>query len=140
MIRYLIDSSALWRILRDEQLRAAWADVVSVGAIGSCEPQRIEFRRSARTLDEYEQMSAMFDALYPGVGVPKGAWRWIEAAQYRLLRHGAHRALSTVDLLICATAAQHDLAVLHDDKDFGAAAQHLPDLRDRNIYHTPTSD
>ena len=106
MIRYLLDSSALWRILRDPALRAAWAEVVSAGAIGSCHPQRVEFRRSARTIDEYEQMSGMFEALYPDAAVPKGTWRWIESAQHRLLRQGAHRALSAVDLMICATAAR----------------------------------
>ncbi|HUZ56046.1 MAG TPA: PIN domain-containing protein [Streptosporangiaceae bacterium] len=137
MIRYLLDSSALWRILRDAALRAAWASVVSAGAIGSCHPQRVEFRRSARTIDEYEQMSAMFDALYPDAAVPNGAWRWIESAQYRLLRQGPHRALSAIDLLICATAAQHDLVVLHDDNDFVTAARYLPDLRERSIHHTP---
>jgi predicted nucleic acid-binding protein len=137
VIRYLPDSSALWRILRDPVLRAAWAEVVSAGAIGSCHPQRIEFRRSARTIDEYEQMSAMFDALYPDAALPKGAWRWIESAQYRLLRQGAHRALSVVDLLICATAAQHDLVVLHDDKDFATAARFIPDVRERSIRDAP---
>jgi predicted nucleic acid-binding protein len=140
VIRYLLDSSALWRILRDSALRAAWGDVVSVGAVGSCHPQRVEFRRSARTIDEYEQMSGMFDALYPDAAIPKGAWRWIESAQYRLLRHGAHRALSAVDLLICATAAQHDLIVLHDDNDFATAARYLPDMRERTIHHTPQID
>ena len=69
--------------------------------------------------------------------VPQGAWRWIEAAQYRLLRHGAHRALSAVDLLTCATAAHHDLVILHDDRDFAAAAQYLPDLRERSVHDTP---
>jgi hypothetical protein len=59
MIRYLLHSSALWRILRGTALRSAWAEVVSVGAVGSCLPQRVEFRRSARTIDEYEQMSEM---------------------------------------------------------------------------------
>ncbi len=137
MIRYLLDSSALWRILRDPKLRAAWAEVVSAGAIGSCHPQRVEFRRSARTIDEYEQMSGMFDALYPDAAVPKGVWRWIESAQYRLLRQGAHRALSAVDLMICATAAQHHLVVLHDDKDFATAARCLPDVRERTIYDVP---
>ncbi len=137
MIRYLLDSSALWRILRDSVLREAWADVVSIGAIGSCHAQRVEFRRSARTIDEYEQMSGMFDALYPEAPIPKGAWRWIESAQYRLLRQGAHRALSTVDLLICVTAAQHDLVVLHDDKDFATAARCLPDVRERTICDVP---
>ena len=140
MIRYLLDSSALWRILRDAALRAAWAEVISAGAVGSCHPQRVEFRRSARTIDEYEQMSAMFAELYPDATVPKGAWQWIESAQYRLLRHGAHRALSAVDLLICATAAQRDLVVLHDDNDFATAARYLPDLRERVIRDVPSGD
>ena len=140
VIRYLLDSSALWRILRDTALRAAWAEVISAGAVGSCQPQRVEFRRSARTIDEYEQMVGMFAALYPDAAVPRAAWRWIESAQYRLLRHGAHRALSAVDLLICATAAHHDLVVLHDDSDFVTAARHLSDLRERAIHHTPQAD
>jgi hypothetical protein len=103
-------------------LRAAWAEVVSAGAIGSCHPQRIEFRRSARTIDEYKQMSAMFEALYPDATLPKGAWRWMESAQYRLLRQGADRALSAVDLLICATAT---------------AARFIPDVRERSIHDAP---
>lgn len=137
MIRYLLDSSGLWRILRDETLRAAWSSVVSEGAVASCHPQRIEFRRSARTIDEYEQMSEMFSTLYPDAVVPKNAWRWVEAAQFRLLRQGAHRAMSAVDLLICATAAHSGLVVLHDDKDFKTAALYLPDVKERAVHHTP---
>ena len=140
MIRYLLDSSALWRILRDAELRAGWAEVISSGAVGSCQPQRVEFRRSARTIDEYEQMSEMFAALYADAAVPKTAWGWIESAQYRLLRHGAHRALSAVDLLICATAAQHDLVVLHDDNDFATAARYVPDLRERAVRDVPPTE
>jgi predicted nucleic acid-binding protein len=97
-------------------------------------------RRSARTLEEYEQMSGMFDALYPDAAVPKNGWRWIESAQYRLLRHGAHRALSAMDLLICATAAHHEIVVLHDDKDFATAARYLPDLRERVIHDVPQAE
>jgi predicted nucleic acid-binding protein len=116
---------------------AGWAEVISAGAVGSCHAQRAEFRRSARTVEEYEQMWGMFDALYPDAPLPKAVWRWIESAQYRLLRRGAHRALSTVDLLICATAAQHDLVVLHDDKDFATAARYLPDVGERALYDAP---
>jgi hypothetical protein len=93
-------------------------------------------RRSARNLDVYEQMTAMFVDLYPDVPVPKTAWTWVESAQYRLLRAGAHRALSCVDLLVCACAAIRGLVVLHDD-DFVAAAQHLPDLAERRVYVLP---
>lgn len=137
MIRYLVDSSAIWRILREPGVRAGWADVISDHAIGSCQPQRTEFRRSARNLDEYEQMSAMFADLYPDVPLPKAAWRWVESAQYRLLRAGAHRTLSCVDLLICACAAVHGLVVLHDDNDFTVAAQHLRDLAERTVHTVP---
>jgi predicted nucleic acid-binding protein len=140
VIRYLLDSSALWRILRSAALRASWAEVASLGVIGSCHPQRVEFRRSARDIDEYEQMSGMFDALYPDVPVPRNAWRWAESAQFRLLRQGAHRGLSAVELLICATAAHHGLVVLHADAAFVAAARHLPDLRERTILSTPQAD
>jgi predicted nucleic acid-binding protein len=139
VIRYLVDSSALWRILRDAELRASWAEAASLGAIGSCHPQRVEFRRSARDINDYEEMSEMFDVLYPDVTVPKGVWRWIEAAQYRLLRQGAHRGLSAVDLLICATAAHHRLVVLHDDSDFVTASRSLSDLRERVVHDTPQS-
>jgi predicted nucleic acid-binding protein len=137
LIRYLIDSSGLWRVMRDSSLRSAWSDVISAGAVGSCQPQRTELRRSARNLDEYEQMSGMFDALYPDVTLPKNVWRWVESAQYRLLRAGAHRAMSTVDLLICATAALRGLVVLHDDNDFATAARHITDLAERRVHDTP---
>ena len=137
VIRYLADSSTLWRLLREPAARKAWADVISDHAIGSCQPQRTEFRRSARSLNEYEQLTAMFPALYPDVAVPKAAWRWMESAQYRLLRAGAHRALSCVDLLVCACAAIGGLVVLHDDNDFTTAARHLPDLAERRIHEYP---
>ena len=136
-MHYLADSSALWCLVRDSDVRAGWAGVISDHAIGSCQPQRIEFRRSARNLDEYEQMTSMFVDLYPDIPVPKTAWQWVESAQYRLLRAGAHRALSCVDLLVCACAAIRGLVVLHDDKDFVAAAQHLPDLAERQVHSLP---
>lgn len=137
MIRYLIDSSALWRVMRDRTLRSAWSEVISAGVVGSCHPQRTEFRRSARDLDEYEQMTGMFEALYPDVPVPKTAWQWVESAQYRLLRAGAHRAMSCVDLLICATAAVRGLVVLHDDNEFGTGARHLSDLSEHTVHEAP---
>jgi predicted nucleic acid-binding protein len=137
VIRYLVDSSALWRVMRDDALRSAWSDVITAGAVGSCHPQRTELRRSARNLDEYEQMSSMFDDLYPDAPVPKSAWRWVESAQHRLVRNGAHRALSVADLLIAATAAHHGLVVLHDDNDFVAASRVLTDLAERNVHDTP---
>lgn len=82
-------------------------------------------------------MTSMFIDLYPDVSVPKTAWQWVESAQYRLLRAGAHRAPSCVDLVICACAAVRGLVVLHDDNDFVTAARHLPDLAERRVHSLP---
>ncbi len=139
MIRYLIDSSGLWRVLRDAAIRSSWSETIAAAAIGSCHPQRTEFRRSARHLDDYERMNEMFADRYPDVPVPKTSWRWIETAQYRLVRAGAHRALSPVDLLICATAAAQGIVVLHDDGDLATAARLLDDVRERRIQDVPAA-
>ncbi|GAA4908331.1 putative nucleic acid-binding protein [Stackebrandtia albiflava] len=137
MIRYLLDSSALWRILREPTVRKAWEPVVVSAAIGSCHPQRTEFRRSARNRDEFDQMTEMFVRLYPDVPVHESASRWIEATQYRLTAGGAHRGLSVVDLSIAATAAYHGITVLHDDRDFATIAEAVGDLRERRIDRFP---
>ena len=100
-MRYLAHSLALWRLLCDSDVRTGWTDVISDHAIGSCQPQRTEFRRSARNLDEYEQMTSMFVDLYPDVPLPKTAWQWVESAQYRLLRAGA---IEHCPVWICSSA------------------------------------
>ncbi|MEU2181652.1 PIN domain-containing protein [Streptomyces thermolilacinus] len=135
MRRYLVDSTALRRLPRDPALAEAWAHETDEGSLGSCHPQRTEFRRSARNLDQYDAMTDTFGHLYPDVPVPKGAWPWVEAAQYRLARRGRDQSLSMVDRLVCATAAHHGLVVLHDDKDFAAAAG--TDLAERSLYDVP---
>jgi predicted nucleic acid-binding protein len=137
VIHYLVDSAAVWRILREPAIRAGWADVVADHAVGSCQPQRAEFRRSARNAAEYEQMSTMFYELYPDVPLPKGTWQSVESSQHRLVLAGAHRALSCVDLLLCAVAAQRDLVLLHDDNDFATAAGHLDGVRARRVQELP---
>ncbi len=134
MIRYLVDSTAVWRLQRSRDLNESWGHEIDDGAIGSCHPQRTEFRRSARSLDEYDAMTDMFADLHPDVAVPKGVWSWIDAAQYRLAQRGRHQSLSVVDWLVCATAAHHGLVVLHDDKDFAAASGVLTDLREHNVH------
>jgi predicted nucleic acid-binding protein len=133
VIHFLVDSSAVWRLQRHPVLTEAWTTAILSGAIGSCEPQRAEFRRSARNVDELHQMNRAFDELYPDVPVPKSIWRWIESAQHRLAGVGGVRALSVVDLLVCGTAAANGFVVLHDDSDYELAARHLADVEARRV-------
>lgn len=130
---YLVDSSALWRIQRDEPVRERWQAAIEAGEALSCSPQRIEFCRSARNLTEFEQMTLDLATFYPDAPVPKGIWRWIGAAQHTLVRAGSLRAFSLVDLMVCGVAAHHGLQILHDDGDFVLAARHLSDVRQRRV-------
>jgi predicted nucleic acid-binding protein len=133
LIYFLVDSSAVWRLQRQPELTEAWNSFLLSGAVGSCEPQRSEFRRSARNADEFDQMNQTFHDVYPDVPVPKSVWRWMDSAQHRLAGAGAVRALSVVDLLVCGTAAASGLVVLHDDADYELAERHLPDVRARRV-------
>ncbi|MEU0544801.1 PIN domain-containing protein [Nocardia sp. NPDC005978] len=137
MIGYLLDSSALWRILRDPKIHELWRDAAVDGDLRSCYPMRSEFLRSARNLKEHSQLCAMFDASYRDVAVPKSAELWIAGLQWRAAEHGNHQCLSVVDLQICATAAYHNLIVLHDDADYVTAARLATDLRQRNVHDGP---
>lgn len=129
MSLFLIDSSAAWRLQRDESLFARWDPVIIEGDVRSCAPQRAEFLRSAQNVAVFEAGRRLLEQLYPDVPVPKTVWRWIDSAQFRLAASSVLRAFSLADLLICATAAHHGLTVLHDDGDFEIAAEHLTDVR-----------
>lgn len=134
---YLLDTSALVRLLRDPKLQEAWYDAIDAEAVASCYPQRAEFLYSARDAAEYDEISEMFADLYPDAAVPKNAGRWISAVQYQMARAGHHRSASAVDLIIAATAAHHGLTVLHDDADYRTVARHAPDLAEHNIHDIP---
>ena len=134
---YLLDTSALVRLLRDPKLQEAWYDAIDAEAVASCYPQRAEFLYSARDAAEYDEISEMFADLYPDAAVPKNAGRWISAVQYQMARVGHHRSASAVDLIIAATAAHHGLTVLHDDADYRTVARHARDLAEHNIHDIP---
>lgn len=137
MSRYLLDSSALWRILRDDALAAEWREAAAGGDIRSCYPQRAGFLKAARNFKQYEAYGALLSDLYADVPVPKGAAKWVGAVQLRAAEQGAHKALSAVDLQVCATAAHHGLVVLHDDNDFVTAERIAAGLRQRNVREGP---
>jgi hypothetical protein len=50
------------------------------------------------------------------IAVPKSAGPWIAGLQHQAAQHGVHRALSAVDLQVCATAARHGLTVRYASK------------------------
>ena len=97
-----------------------------------CEATRAEFLYSATSSAHRDELIADLDELTTSVQIPQRAWHWIETAQYKLTQRGLHRSAGPIDLLVCATAVHHDLAVLHVDNDFRTVASVIPELRERD--------
>ncbi|WP_327108377.1 PIN domain nuclease [Nonomuraea glycinis] len=133
MTSYLIDTSALWHLLRNPEVIEAWGDRLTTQPVRMCEPTRTEFLYSATGPAHRDELAAELDALCQLAPVPKAAWRWVENAQYKLTQRGQHRSAGVIDLLVCATAVHHGLTVLHVDDDFAAVAKIMPEVEQRDI-------
>ncbi|MFC0548404.1 PIN domain-containing protein [Kutzneria chonburiensis] len=133
MIRYLVDSSALWQIFRNRDVAEEWRSAARERALHVCEATRTEFLCSAKGPVHRDEMAEQLDALCDLAPVPKAAWRWVETAQYKLTQRGQHRSAGPIDLLLCATAVHHDMTVLHVDNDFAAVGTVLTEVRERDI-------
>lgn len=100
----------------DEILRALAAD----GALAICEIVALELLYSARSRDDYEQRWADMQTL-PWLAVTHAVMTRALSVQRQLAGRGQHcRPLP--DLIVAATAAEHDATVLHYDRDFDLIA------------------
>ncbi|MDT7842984.1 PIN domain-containing protein [Streptomyces justiciae] len=132
MITYLLDTSALWYLFRTPGALRAWEGHLAAGAFHICEPTRTEFLCSATGPAHRDDLADELDAMCHLSPVPKDAWRWVDAAQYKLTQYGQHRAAGAVDLLVCATAVHHGHTVLHVDNDFVTVAAVLKEVDQRD--------
>jgi predicted nucleic acid-binding protein len=130
-VKYLIDTSALVRILR-RQVDDSWPEQVTRGTVAICDPVLTEALTIARAT-EYERIRADLLAAYPRVAVPDRAWETVHDVQAQLAAKSQHVGLSVADHLVIATALHHRLTILHEDADFGTAAAIVPDLQQQRI-------
>jgi len=130
-MRYLIDTSALVRILR-RQVGESWYEQVTRGIVAICDPVLTEVLTIARAT-EYERIRTDLLQIYPWVPVPDRAWETVHNVQAQLAAKSQHRGLSVADHLVVATALHHDLTILHEDADFGTAAAVVADIRQQRI-------
>ncbi|MFE0426906.1 PIN domain nuclease [Streptomyces sp. NPDC058953] len=132
MITYLLDTSALWYLLRTPDALRSWEGHIAAGVFFVCEPTRTEFLYSATGPAHRDEVADELDALCALAPVPKNGWRWVDTAQYKLTQHGQRRSAGAVDLLVCATAVHHGHTVLHVDNDFVTVASVLKEVEQRD--------
>jgi predicted nucleic acid-binding protein len=130
-VKYLIDTSALVRILR-RQVDESWHEQVMHGLVAICDPVLTEALTIARAT-EYDRVRTSLLEAYPWVPVPDRAWETVQSVQARLAAKSQHNGLSVADHLVVATALHHHLTILHEDADFAAAAAIVPDIQEQRI-------
>ena len=130
-MKYLIDTSALVRILR-RQVDESWNEQVAHGMVAICDPVLAEALTIARAT-EYERIRTDLLAAYPRVPVPDRAWETVHSVQARLAAKSQHHGLSVADHLVVATALHHHLTILHEDADFATAAAVILDIQQQRI-------
>lgn len=114
---YLIDTSALFRILQDK-LRQAWSDQLAAGVIAVCPVVELEFLYSARSLADRLEKQRLLHDVFGWVPMSERCFDRATEVQQLLTETGAHLSAGPVDLLIAATAERDRLIVLCDDQDF----------------------
>ena len=118
---YLIDTSAVFRILQAE-LRKAWSDQLSAGVIAICPIVELEFLYSARSLADRLEKQRLLHEVFGWVSIHDGCHERAAQVQQLLTESGAHRSAGPVNLMIAATAERERLIVLCDDHDYQTVA------------------
>lgn len=118
--QYLADTSVFARLVKPPVI-AAFAPLAAEGRIGLCSPVAFELGYSARTPDDYRELSDRLSS-FPALGVTDADHRRALDVQAALAARSRHRAVSLVDALVAAIAEARDLIVLHYDADFELVA------------------
>jgi predicted nucleic acid-binding protein len=120
--RFLIDTSALARLMRPEAEAYGWDRAAAAGLIAVCPITELEYFYSARSAADRDHGIADMRALFPWAPVDDRAYDRAWEVQGWLTARGMHRSAGPVDLVIAATAELQGLTLLHRDHDFDCIA------------------
>lgn len=119
---FLIDTSALARLMRSGATSFGWDQAVAAGLIAVCPITELEFRYSARSAEDRQAAVEDLRSAFGWVPVHDGAHARAWEVQGELTRLGQHRGAGPVDLVVAATAELFGLTLLHHDRDFATIA------------------
>ena len=102
---YLIDTSAVFRLLRDGKV--GWEAEIRAGVIAVCPAVELEFLYSARSVADRRRKSELLRHAFAWVPMADNAFQRAAEVQQMLTEIGHHRSEKTVDLVIAATAERY---------------------------------
>lgn len=99
-----------------EWILAAGEDICVCGVILA------EVLQGIREDEDYRETLSRFESF---LFLPMNQRTFVKAAElYRILRHKGITIRNAVDCMIAAVAIEHDIPLLHHDRDFGPMAEH----------------
>ena len=119
---FLIDTSALARLLHDDAEQYGWDQAAAAGLIATCPITELEFFYSARSAADRAQGIEDVRLLFGWVPVDDRAFDRAWQVQEALTERGQHRSAGPIDLVVAATAELQGLTLLHHDRDFECIA------------------
>jgi predicted nucleic acid-binding protein len=120
--QFLIDTSALARLMRPAAESFGWDQAVAAGLVAVCPITELEFFYSARSAKDRENLIEDLRSAFGWVPVHDGAYVRAWEVQGDLTVQGRHRGTGPVDLVVAATAELFGLTLLHHDHDFSTIA------------------
>ncbi|MFI7318062.1 PIN domain nuclease [Streptomyces venezuelae] len=120
--QFLIDTSALARLLHGDAEQYGWDRAAAAGLIATCPVTELEFFYSARSVADRAQGFEDMRLLFGWVPVDDRAYDRAWQVQELLTQRGQHRSAGPVDLVVAATAELQGLTLLHRDRDFECIA------------------
>jgi predicted nucleic acid-binding protein len=116
--RFLVDTSALVRLLRNRDVHSRWQPQITAGVMGICPLTELEFLYSARSKTEREEWLELLNAAFTWVTHPDRVFLRAAEMQAVMTTRGTQRSAGAVDLLLAATAELSGLTLVHYDHDF----------------------
>lgn len=116
--RYLVDTSALVRLLRSEPARVRWEQRITAGLVAICPVVELEFLHTARSKGDRDELVELLRTAFSWAPMPDQAFGRAAEIQAAMTAHGTHRSAGAIDLLVAATAELGRLVLLHHDRDF----------------------
>ena len=120
--QFLIDTSALARLMRSGAESFGWDQAVAAGLVAVCPITELEFCYSARSAKDRGSVIADLRSAFGWVPVHDRAFDRAWEVQGELTDQGQHRSAGPVDLVVAATAELFGLTLLHHDRDFATIA------------------
>ena len=121
--RFLVDTSAVVRLLRDRAVRARWEPQLTAGVMGMCPITELELLHAARSKADRDQWLQLINATFTWMAMPDRVYGRAAEVQAAMTARGPHRSAGAVDLLLAATAELSGLTLVHYDHDFDEVAK-----------------